>query len=94
MSSVPSALLYVCLAGMHGFEGDAENHCTVCMYDPERKAPQIDIDISSFMPSSSADFGNDGTGGGSVRLCSVTQHATQHNKIVACADRVPSVCGV
>ena len=38
------------LAGMHGFEGDAENHCTVCMYDPERKAPQIDIDISSFMP--------------------------------------------
>eukprot|EP01048_Picozoa_sp_COSAG05_P000388 COSAG05_NODE_10_length_39559_cov_64.255423_22_plen_400_part_00 len=32
------------------FEGDAENHCTVCLYDPERKAPQIDIDISSFMP--------------------------------------------
>lgn len=22
---------------MHGFEGDAENHCTVCLYDPDRK---------------------------------------------------------
>eukprot|EP01044_Picomonas_judraskeda_P003982 COSAG03_NODE_341_length_8828_cov_77.724940_6_plen_268_part_00 len=33
-------------------------------YDPERKAPQIDIDISSFMPGSSAGFGN-GAGGGS-----------------------------
>ena len=37
-------------AAMGVGDGDAENHCTVCMYDPERKAPQIDIDISSFMP--------------------------------------------
>jgi predicted dehydrogenase len=31
------------------FEGDAENHVTLTLYDPERVAPQIDIDISSLM---------------------------------------------
>lgn len=29
------------------FEGDAENHVTVTLWDPDRIAPQIDIDISS-----------------------------------------------
>ena len=36
----------------------------VCLYDLERKAPQIDIDISSFMPGASAGFGH-GAGSGS-----------------------------
>jgi scyllo-inositol 2-dehydrogenase (NADP+) len=31
------------------FEGDAENHVTLTLYDPERIAPQIDIDISSLI---------------------------------------------
>eukprot|EP01050_Picozoa_sp_SAG11_P020598 SAG11_NODE_3500_length_2408_cov_1.650931_3_plen_376_part_00 len=50
---------------MHGFEGDAENHCTVCLYDPQRNAPQIDIDISSLMPGGQAGFGARGDGSGS-----------------------------
>lgn len=29
------------------FEGDAENHITMTLWDPERQGPQIDIDISS-----------------------------------------------
>lgn len=29
------------------FEGDAENHITMTLWDPDRQAPQIDIDISS-----------------------------------------------
>ena len=32
------------------FEGDAENHVTLTLWDPDRKAPQIDIDISSCVP--------------------------------------------
>jgi scyllo-inositol 2-dehydrogenase (NADP+) len=42
------------------FDGDAENHCTVCLYDGRPAAegmvrrPQIDIDISSFMPGNRA----------------------------------------
>ena len=52
-------------AAMGVGDGDAENHCTVCMYDPERKAPQIDIDISSFMPGGTAGFGHaEGSGSG------------------------------
>lgn len=31
------------------FEGDAENHVTLTLWDPERKAPQIDINISSLI---------------------------------------------
>jgi hypothetical protein len=31
------------------FEGDAENHVTVTLYDPDRKGPQMDIDISSLI---------------------------------------------
>ena len=31
------------------FEGDAENHVTLTLYDPERVAPQIDIEISSLI---------------------------------------------
>lgn len=31
------------------FEGDAENHVTVTLWDPKRVAPQIDIDISSLV---------------------------------------------
>ncbi|HAA74635.1 TPA: gfo/Idh/MocA family oxidoreductase, partial [Candidatus Latescibacteria bacterium] len=32
------------------FEGDAENHVTLTLWDPDRKAPQVDIDISSCVP--------------------------------------------
>ena len=31
------------------FGADAEDHCTVTLYDPGRKAPQIDIIISAYM---------------------------------------------
>ncbi len=31
------------------FEGDAENHVTLTLWDTDRKAPQIDIDISSLV---------------------------------------------
>ena len=31
------------------FEGDAENHVTLTLWDPDRQAPQIDIDISSLV---------------------------------------------
>ncbi|MFT5368184.1 MAG: scyllo-inositol 2-dehydrogenase (NADP+) [Candidatus Latescibacterota bacterium] len=49
------------------FEGDAENHVTVTLYDPERIAPQIDIDISSLIlfPNPN-DYAVSGTYGGLV----------------------------
>ncbi len=31
------------------FGADAEDHCTVTLFDPERKAPQIDVFISAYM---------------------------------------------
>lgn len=31
------------------FEGDAENHVTLTLWDPERKSPQVDINISSLV---------------------------------------------
>ncbi len=31
------------------FEGDAENHVTLTLWDPDRRRPQIDIDISSLV---------------------------------------------
>ncbi|MBM3263728.1 MAG: Gfo/Idh/MocA family oxidoreductase [candidate division Zixibacteria bacterium] len=31
------------------FGGDADDHCTVTLYDPERIAPQIDILVSGYM---------------------------------------------
>lgn len=49
------------------FEGDAENHVTVTLYDPERVAPQIDIDISSLMLFPNPDaYSISGTLGGMV----------------------------
>ncbi|MCH9000340.1 MAG: hypothetical protein IID48_19040 [Proteobacteria bacterium] len=47
------------------FEGDAENHVTVTLYDPERIAPQIDIDISSLISFPHPDaYSISGTHGG------------------------------
>jgi hypothetical protein len=49
------------------FEGDAENHVTVTLYDPERIAPQIDIDISSLITFPNRDtYAVSGTCGGLV----------------------------
>jgi predicted dehydrogenase len=31
------------------FPGDADDHCTIMLYDPDRKAPQIEIIISGYM---------------------------------------------
>ena len=31
------------------FDGDADDHCTVTLYDPERQAPQIDIVVSNYL---------------------------------------------
>ena len=31
------------------FGADAEDHCTVTLYDPYRRAPQIDILISAYL---------------------------------------------
>ena len=33
----------------NGFEGDADDHCTISLYDPARIAPQIDIVISQYI---------------------------------------------
>jgi predicted dehydrogenase len=47
------------------FEGDAENHVTLTLYDPERVAPQIDIDISSLITFRNPDtYSISGTCGG------------------------------
>jgi predicted dehydrogenase len=47
------------------FEGDAENHVTVTLYDPERVAPQIDIDVSSLITFTNPDdYSISGTCGG------------------------------
>jgi scyllo-inositol 2-dehydrogenase (NADP+) len=49
------------------FEGDAENHVTLTLYDPERVAPQIDIDISSLITFPNPDtYAVSGTCGGLV----------------------------
>lgn len=55
------------------FGADAEDHCTVTLYDPERRAPQIDIVISAYLAYSQGDrytvngaFG--GLSGGETRL--------------------------
>ena len=37
------------------FEGDAEDHCTVTLYDPERIAPQIDVIISAYVAYAQGD---------------------------------------
>ncbi|MBT4138002.1 MAG: Gfo/Idh/MocA family oxidoreductase [Candidatus Latescibacteria bacterium] len=49
------------------FEGDAENHITMTLWDPERKAPQIDIDISSmYTYSDPFTYNISGTNGGLI----------------------------
>ena len=40
------------------FGADAEDHCTVTLYDPQRRAPQIDIVISAYMAYSQGDLYN------------------------------------
>jgi len=51
--------------GNNPFGADAEDHCTVTLYDPENRAPQIDIIISAYMPYPQGEFYNIcGTHGG------------------------------
>jgi predicted dehydrogenase len=53
------------MARENPFEGDAENHVTLTLYDPERAAPQIDIDISSLITFPNSDtYAVSGTCGG------------------------------
>jgi scyllo-inositol 2-dehydrogenase (NADP+) len=47
------------------FGADAEDHCTVTLYDPERQAPQIDILISAYVAYPQGDrYSISGTFGG------------------------------
>lgn len=47
------------------FEGDADDHTTVTLYDPKREAPQIDIVISSYIHYPQGDmYSINGTYGG------------------------------
>ena len=56
----------------NAFAGDAEDHCTVTLYDPKRQAPQIDIVISAYMAYPQGDlYSLSGTYGG------LTGNATQ-----------------
>lgn len=49
----------------HFFAGDAEDHCTVTLYDPKQERPQIDIVISSFLHYPPSDmYSINGTLGG------------------------------
>ena len=42
----------------NAFGADAEDHCTVTLYDPKREAPQIDMIISAYMAYSQGDMYN------------------------------------
>ena len=47
------------------FGGDADDHCTLTLYDPERQAPQIDIVVSNYLHYPQRDtYTVDGTYGG------------------------------
>ncbi len=57
----------------NAFGADAEDHCTVTLYDPGRKAPQIDICISAYLAYPQGEFYNiggtcGGTTGGATEL--------------------------
>ena len=42
----------------NAFGADAEDHCTVTLYDPKREAPQIDLIISAYMAYSQGEMYN------------------------------------
>ncbi len=77
------------------FEGDANDHCTVTLYDPRRVAPQIDIIISSYVAYSQGDTYNicgtyGGMTGGSSKLTwryFDAEKATQHKMWKWSVDR-------